>query len=104
MTLLQGTQLLPNVRSKLYVCACERQTGCVGLRTLGPFAAGPARLARPELVNALDMPKPKQTNLPPAVYMLHQLAHIELNAINLAWDTVARFSHLNLPTVCLPSP
>eukprot|EP00892_Ulva_mutabilis_P007691 jgi/Ulvmu1/5294/UM022_0088.1 len=58
----------------------------------------PARLPRPELVPALDMPKPKQTDLPLAVYMLHQLAHIELNAINLAWDTVARFSHLNLPT------
>jgi uncharacterized ferritin-like protein (DUF455 family) len=24
-------------------------------------------------------------------------AHIELNAIDLAWDTVARFSHLRLP-------
>jgi hypothetical protein len=29
--------------------------------------------------------------------MLHNLAHIELNAIDLAWDTVARFSHLQLP-------
>ena len=79
--------------------------GLVGLhlRMWRSFAAGPARLPRPELVNALDMPKPKQTNLPSAVYMLHQLAHIELNAINLAWDTVARFSHLNLPTVFLPS-
>lgn len=27
---------------------------------------------------------------------LHNLAHIELNAIDLAWDTVVRFSPLNL--------
>jgi hypothetical protein len=29
--------------------------------------------------------------------MLHNLAHIELNAIDLAWDTVVRFSPLRLP-------
>lgn len=45
------------------------------------------------------MPKPKETDLPLPVFMLHQLAHVELNAINLAWDTVARFSHLQLPQV-----
>lgn len=27
---------------------------------------------------------------------LHNLAHVELNAIDLAWDTVARFSNLQL--------
>lgn len=27
---------------------------------------------------------------------LHNLAHVELNAVDLAWDTVARFSHLKL--------
>ena len=29
--------------------------------------------------------------------LLHALAHIELNAINLAWDMVGRFAHVNLP-------
>lgn len=29
--------------------------------------------------------------------MLHTLAHIELNAIDLAWDTAVRFAHLRLP-------
>ncbi|GAX79371.1 hypothetical protein CEUSTIGMA_g6813.t1 [Chlamydomonas eustigma] len=37
--------------------------------------------------------------LPPCVQMLHNLAHIELNAIDLAWDTVARFAHLGLPAM-----
>ena len=32
---------------------------------------------------------------------LHNLAHVELNAIDLAWDTVARFSHMGLPQVGL---
>src|SRR4029078_2785478 len=29
--------------------------------------------------------------------LLHALAHIELNAIDLAWDIVARFTHADLP-------
>lgn len=28
---------------------------------------------------------------------LLNLAHVELNAIDLAWDTVARFAHVGLP-------
>ena len=31
------------------------------------------------------------------IALLHALAHIELNAIDLAWDIVARFTHENLP-------
>ena len=33
---------------------------------------------------------------------LHNLAHVELNAVDLAWDTVARFSHLGLEQVSQP--
>lgn len=32
-----------------------------------------------------------------APYLIHNLAHIELNAIDLAWDTVVRFSGAPLP-------
>lgn len=31
---------------------------------------------------------------------LHNLAHVELNAIDLAWDTMARFSGLRMDQVC----
>ena len=31
---------------------------------------------------------------------LHNLAHVELNAIDLAWDTVARFAPLKLDQAC----
>ncbi|KAK4420913.1 putative protein HI [Sesamum alatum] len=34
----------------------------------------------------------KSSGLPLNAYMLHNLAHVELNAIDLAWDTVVRFS------------
>lgn len=43
-------------------------------------------------VSTKEMPAPKDSGLPLNAYMLHNLAHVELNAINLAWDTVVRFS------------
>lgn len=39
-----------------------------------------------------DIPSPKHSDLPLNAYLLHNLAHVELNAIDLAWDTVVRFS------------
>lgn len=43
-------------------------------------------------VSTKEVPSPKDSGLPLNAYMLHNLAHVELNAIDLAWDTVARFS------------
>lgn len=43
-------------------------------------------------VSPKDIPSPKSSGLPLNAYMLHNLAHVELNAIDLAWDTVVRFS------------
>lgn len=43
-------------------------------------------------VSPKEMPSPKSSILPLNAYMLHNLAHVELNAIDLAWDTVVRFS------------
>ncbi|KAK9841403.1 hypothetical protein WJX74_005146 [Apatococcus lobatus] len=56
----------------------------------------PARPSLPQLVPVKSMPTPKQSPLPLNVFMMHNLAHVELNAIDLAWDTVARFSALGL--------
>ncbi|VFQ84112.1 unnamed protein product [Cuscuta campestris] len=39
-----------------------------------------------------EIPSHKQLGLPLNAYMLHNLAHVELNSIDLAWDTVVRFS------------
>ncbi|XP_021744947.1 uncharacterized protein LOC110710913 [Chenopodium quinoa] len=52
----------------------------------------PARPCKPQLVPPKYIPTPKDSGLPLNAYMLHNLAHVELNAIDLAWDTVVRFS------------
>ncbi|KAJ6830076.1 uncharacterized protein M6B38_126005 [Iris pallida] len=52
----------------------------------------PARPDKPVLVSTKEVPAPKESGLPLNAYMLHSLAHVELNAVDLAWDTVVRFS------------
>jgi len=52
----------------------------------------PARPARPALLPPRDMPRRKVGGAPEKrIALLHALAHIELNAIDLAWDLIARF-------------
>ncbi len=54
----------------------------------------PARPARPELRAPRDMPKRRAgKSAETRIALLHALAHIELNAIDLAADIVARFAH-----------
>ena len=51
----------------------------------------PARPHKPELRDARDMPKRRKAGTPEnKIALLHALAHIELNAIDLAWDVMAR--------------
>jgi uncharacterized ferritin-like protein (DUF455 family) len=58
----------------------------------------PARPARPELRLPRDMPRRRAGgSLAGRIALLHALAHIELNAIDLAWDIVARFAGEDLP-------
>ncbi len=58
----------------------------------------PGRPARPELKAPRDMPRRRAAQtLAGRVALLHALAHIELNAIDLAWDIVARFTYESLP-------
>jgi uncharacterized ferritin-like protein (DUF455 family) len=60
--------------------------------------ARPARPGRPLLLPPRDMPKRRAGgSLAGRIALLHALAHIELNAIDLAWDIVARFAGKTLP-------
>jgi uncharacterized ferritin-like protein (DUF455 family) len=53
----------------------------------------PARPDRPELKPPRDMAKRRKAgSLAGRIALLHALAHIELNAVDLAWDIVARFA------------
>lgn len=68
--------------------------------TLGVAVAleRPARPARPELRQPRELPKRKISAHPTGrIALLHALAHIELNAIDLAWDIIARFADAGLP-------
>lgn len=58
----------------------------------------PARPERPQLLPPKEMPKRRAFGSPAGrIALLHALAHIELNAIDLAWDIIARFSHERPP-------
>jgi len=61
------------------------EIGCVEL----PMR--PARPEKPELRHAYDMPKRRKAGSKQSkIALLHAIAHIELNAIDLAWDIIAR--------------
>lgn len=58
----------------------------------------PARMAKPELRRPRDVPRRKINENPEGrIALLHALAHIELNAIDLAFDIVARFLNTGIP-------
>lgn len=56
----------------------------------------PARPEKPELLHPRDMPRrAKAGSAKSKIALLHALAHIELNAIDLAWDILSRFVKRN---------
>ncbi|KIC37369.1 ferritin-like domain-containing protein [Leisingera sp. ANG-M7] len=57
----------------------------------------PARPDSPELLNPRDVPKRKPGSEAGRIALLHAVAHIELNAVDLHWDIIARFSHVPMP-------
>jgi uncharacterized ferritin-like protein (DUF455 family) len=58
----------------------------------------PARPARPPLHPPREMKRRRNLGaLAGRIALLHALAHIELNAIDLGWDIIARFSSEELP-------
>lgn len=59
--------------------------------------ARPARPALPELLSPRDMPRRRPGSPAGRIALLHAVAHIELNAVDLHWDIVARFAHVPMP-------
>ncbi|UWQ60124.1 ferritin-like domain-containing protein [Leisingera caerulea] len=57
----------------------------------------PARPDKPELLHPRDVPKRKPGSEAGRLALLHAVAHIELNAVDLHWDIIARFSHVPMP-------
>ncbi|PIL20390.1 hypothetical protein P775_09630 [Puniceibacterium antarcticum] len=57
----------------------------------------PARPDAPELLSPRDMPRRRPGSPQGRIALLHAVAHIELNAVDLHWDIIARFSHIPMP-------
>jgi len=52
------------------------------------------RPEKPKLVSPRDVPKRSLGSVEGHAALIHAIAHIEFNAINLAWDAVYRFRHM----------
>lgn len=57
----------------------------------------PARPEAPELLDPRDVPRRRPGTAAGRLAILHAVAHIELNAVDLHWDIIARFSHIPMP-------
>jgi uncharacterized ferritin-like protein (DUF455 family) len=57
----------------------------------------PGRPAKPELLPPRDMPRRSTGGRDNRIALLHALAHIELNAVDMTWDLVGRFAHVPMP-------
>lgn len=74
-----------------------------GKLSVGPSGSGralptrPARLDRPELLPQRDMPKRSPGSQTGRIAYVHALAHIELSAVDLTFDLIARFCPRRMP-------
>lgn len=57
----------------------------------------PARPALPRLVPPKDVPRRRPGSPEGRIALLHAVAHIELNAVDLHWDIIARFTDHPMP-------
>ena len=70
----------------------------IGARsTAEPMPDRPGRPAKPELLSPRAMPRRSTQGLRGRIALLHAIAHIELNAVDMTWDLVGRFAHVALP-------
>ncbi|MBS0241344.1 MAG: ferritin-like domain-containing protein [Proteobacteria bacterium] len=62
-----------------------------------PMPDRPGRPARPLLLPPRDMPRRTAHGERGRIALLHSLAHIELNAVDMTWDLLGRFAHEPMP-------
>lgn len=74
------------------------RSGRIATTGVAGAPARPARPTVPALCPPREVPRRKITAAPAGRFaLLHAVAHIELNAIDLAWDMVARFAEAGPP-------
>jgi uncharacterized ferritin-like protein (DUF455 family) len=74
-----------------------RQLSLGRLSTDAAMPDRPGRPDQPELLSPRNMPKRSTGGEKGRFAMLHALAHIELNAVDMTWDLVGRFIHEDMP-------
>lgn len=80
--------------AKSIIFATQWRDRTLSRKTLCPVPDRPARPDKPELKEPKEMPKRgKGGSFANRTALFHAIAHIELNAIDLAWDMVARFGN-----------
>ena len=57
----------------------------------------PGRPPRPQLLPPRQMPRRSTSGLEGRIALLHALAHIELNAVDMTWDLIGRFHQADVP-------
>ncbi|GAB5376210.1 MAG: ferritin-like domain-containing protein [Acuticoccus sp.] len=62
-----------------------------------PMPDRPGRPARPPLMPPREMPRRSLGSATGRTAFLHAIAHIELNAVDLAWDIIGRFAREAMP-------
>jgi uncharacterized ferritin-like protein (DUF455 family) len=79
-----------NVLVSSYLPALVVGSPCSSAPVDSDWPQTPCRPSVPELVEPAAMPPHKQLGVPIPLYLLHGLAHIELNAVDMYADTVRR--------------
>ncbi len=57
----------------------------------------PMRPDQPELLSPREVPRRRPGSPQGRIALLHAVAHIELNAVDLHWDIIARFTDVQMP-------
>lgn len=57
----------------------------------------PARPEKPALLPPREVPRRRPGSAQGRIALLHALAHIELNAVDLHWDIIARYTDISFP-------
>lgn len=98
-TLTKGACAVLSTADATQKCIKSRQVATLWreqqIMTIGHDAPPhrPARPERPQLLHPLNMPKRHKAGSERSkIALLHALSHIELNAVDLAWDIIARYA------------
>ena len=97
LTTAEGREKAALSRAHAAAWTASRTGGTAIAVGLAQPPARPARPERPALLSPRDVPRRSPGSPEGRVALLHAVAHIELNAVDLHWDIIARFSHVPLP-------